>query len=186
MVPSSGDLSSLTKPLFCFRARGERPGGLSMSQHAATLGWEPDKHWSRQQLLGSHFAYHSKRLTNGCFGSGVAGQEWTQPQASWELSSRGCAMCGPGWGWRGPSEASAGSFPGCCRKDEHPCALAPRCGSHTARPHAMGYREETGWCLAVHGPCSISLPALGAAGHSVSFPSEISQWLSVSRLSSIP
>lgn len=125
MVPSSGDLSSLTKPPLCFWARGEQPGGLQTSRHAATLGWEPDEHQSQQQLLGSHFAYYSKRFINGCFGSGVSRQEWTEPRASWELSSCGCTMCGPGWGWRGPWEPSAGSFsPGCCRRDKHPPALA--------------------------------------------------------------
>lgn len=46
MVPSSGDLSFLTKPPLCFWAQGEWPGGVPTSPHAATLGWEPDEYRS--------------------------------------------------------------------------------------------------------------------------------------------
>lgn len=74
MVSSSGDLSSLTNPPLYFGAWSKWPGGFLMSQHAATLGWDPNEHRSQQQLW-SPFAYDTKHLINGCFGSGLAGQD---------------------------------------------------------------------------------------------------------------
>lgn len=60
MLSSAGDLSSLTKPPLCVGAWSAWLGGFPMSQRAATRGWEPDKPRSRQQLMGSRFAYYSK------------------------------------------------------------------------------------------------------------------------------
>lgn len=140
--------------------------------------------WAESLTSTSHISsswgltYYPKQLIDGSFGSGVAGQGWTQPQAMWGPT------CVPGWAWRTLRILSWILQPGMLQKGQASLCSSTTLWSHTAGLTPQG-REEMGWCLAGHEPCSISPPAHRLWTIWLAFTVKISQALSVPQLTAL-